>query len=127
MDKTKNQQDYNTPPPIWSHLNNKQHCSNENKMQKHNKRICVAKRKRKKSNKSTTQQKEHLGNTKHHIQFFKNYTLFLSFYFGQCLCSCVFFYFSFVLLFTSAIHFFGLCLKSFQSLFFDFDSFFDVF
>ena len=32
--KYKSQQDCNTPSPIWSHLNNKQHCLNENKMQK---------------------------------------------------------------------------------------------
>ena len=62
----------------------------------------------------------------HRIRFFKNRALFLSPYFGRCLRSCVFSCFSFVLLFASAIHFFGLCLKSFQGLFFDFDSFFDV-
>ena len=66
MDETKNRQDCNTPPPIWSHLNNKQHCSNEDKMQEHNKRICVAKGKRERSNKSTIQQKERSENTKSH-------------------------------------------------------------
>ena len=63
-----------------------------------------------------------LNSTLHCIQFFKNHALFLSPYFGQHLRSCVFLCFSHASL-HFCHHFFGLCLKSFQGLFFDFDSF----